>query len=54
MKIPYWPGHRLTVGGRLNPEAVRVHMIGVEPRVSRLLSWPGGLIVIARYDRKRK
>jgi len=52
MRIPIWPGIRLSVWERQNPDAVKVVMPNTELRkpVRRVLSKRGWMILLVRYD----
>ncbi|MEW2402192.1 hypothetical protein [Streptomyces sp. NPDC046862] len=55
MRIPIWPGARLSVWEKQNPEAVKVVMPStrmVEP-VFRVLSKRGWMFLLVRYDWKK-
>lgn len=54
MRIPIWPGLRLTVWEKQNPEAVKIRLarsVPYEP-VRRVLSMPGWMLLLVRYDHK--
>lgn len=53
LRIPIWPGIRLTFGGAPQPEAVRVVLGGprpVEPSTVRIVSKRGWMVLLVRYD----
>lgn len=51
MRIPMWPGVRLTVWERQNPEAVKVTLAFAKPYpVRRVLSMRGWILLLVRYD----
>jgi hypothetical protein len=52
MRIPIWPGVRLSVWERQNPEAVqvRLHWYHKPFTVRRVLSKRGWMILLVRYD----
>lgn len=54
MRIPIWPGVRLSVWEKQNPEAVQVRLPYAQPEqpVRRVLSVPGWMLLLVRYDRK--
>jgi len=43
----------MRIGGEVHPEAMQVRMPRVEPRVKRLVSWPGFFIVVGRYEPRK-
>lgn len=54
MRIPYWPGHKLTIGGTIGPDVVGLTMNGRDIReVKRLVSWPGFALIVARYEPRK-
>lgn len=55
MRIPIWPGVRLSVWEKQNPSAVRVVMPStmLRPPVRRVLSMRGWMILLVRYDWKK-
>jgi hypothetical protein len=59
MRIPVWPGTRISIWEKQDPDAVQVTMkvwVVKNVRVRRALSMPGWMILFVRYDdvRKRK
>lgn len=54
MRIPLWPGVRLSVWEKQNPKAVQVTLARGEPYdpVRRVLSVPGWMLLLIRYDWK--
>lgn len=55
IRIPLWPGVRVSIGGHPNPMAIRVELNyygrpNPTTRVSRWLSWPGFALLAIRYD----
>lgn len=54
MRIPYAPGHAIRIGGWTDPKVVELTLNGrIRPRVQRLISWPGFVILIARYEPRK-
>jgi hypothetical protein len=55
VRIPLWPGLRLSVWERQNPDAVKVVMTFNSPRqpIRRVLSMRGWMILLVRYDWRR-
>jgi len=55
MRIPIWPGVRLSVWEKQNPEAVKVTMPNTVLRtpVRRMLSKRGWMVLLVRYDWKK-
>lgn len=55
MRIPIWPGVRLSVWEKQNPQAVEVVMPNtvLRPPVRRVLSMRGWMILLVRYDWKK-
>jgi len=54
IRVPVWPGVRLTFGGPPNPQAVKV-AFGAPyeaqvPRTVRLVSKRGWMLLLVRYD----
>lgn len=51
IRIPVWPGVRITIGGAPNPHAVRVTLaLGKRARVVRLVSKRGWMLLLVSYD----
>jgi hypothetical protein len=52
MRIPLWPGLRLSVWERQNPDAVKVTMARSKPYqpIRRVLSMRGWMLLWVRYD----
>ena len=50
IRIPYWPGRRLTLGGRPQPAAVTVQLPDRPAQVTRLASAPGWMVLAVRYN----
>lgn len=53
LRVPIWPGIRLTFGGQPKPEAVRVLFGGprpVESSAVRIVSKRGWMVLLVRYD----
>ena len=54
MRLPYWPGHKLTIGGTIGPDVVGLTMNGRDiPEVKRLVSWPGFALIAVRYEPRK-
>lgn len=55
MRIPIWPGIRLSVGEPQNPDAVKVVTPFVTPYqpIRRVLSKRGWMLLLVRYDWKK-
>ncbi|MEW2393138.1 hypothetical protein AB0933_32735 [Streptomyces venezuelae] len=54
MRIPIWPGLRLSVWEKQNPEAVNIRLARSAPYepVRRVLSMRGWMLLLVRYDWK--
>lgn len=54
MRIPLWPGVRLSVWEKQNPDAAKVTLAHSKPYepVRRVLSMPGWMILLVRYNWK--
>lgn len=52
MRIPIWPGIRLSVWEKQNPDAVQVRLPYAQPRqpLRRVLSKRGWMLLLVRYD----
>jgi hypothetical protein len=54
LRVPIWPGVRLSIGGSPKPEAVRVVLGGPRPpaeqRTVRLISKRGWMLLLVSYD----
>ena len=55
IRIPYWPGKKISFGGPVDPQVIKLELPLVESglKARRVVSWPGFLLVSGTYPTRK-